>query len=429
MRKTILLSAFACDPLTGSEPYVGWNWAMMLARDYDVHVLTRAYSRDLIERIQDNANITFHYADYFGASRHNHHWRFIKPYYVVWQFLALFKVMRLHRRYAYQVIHHVTYNNIDVPGFLWLVPGSRFIWGPVGGGQVAPPSLARVYGNGWWKERARGLLKASARYNPIVRCAIHRAAVVLLANQETADRLAGLRFQSALISETAISQDGVSDPAISARPAGPVRILWLAHAFARKGLSLAVEGFSHAARAVAGGTDIELTVVGDGEALPGAKRLAADLGVSDKIAFVGAVPHFEVDRYMVGADIFLFTSVQDTSGNVLLEAMRNAKPIVALNHQGAKALVTEGGGRLVDIGGYDETVRRIGSAIVELAENPDLRRDMGRANCKEVRRRHTWRAKRQQILEIYEAALSRGDERAVMSPVARRPDHGASGRR
>ncbi len=385
---------------------------MMLANDYDVHVLTRAYSRELIAGHPDASKLTFHFVDYFGAEKHNHHWRYIKPYYVMWQLLVLFKILRLAFRHSFAVIHHITYNNIDVPGFLWLVPGARFVWGPVGGGQTPPRSLARVYGKGWWKERVRAALKASARYNPIIRGAIRRAAIVLLANQETADRLAGLRFRSALLTETAIAGDDAdSEPAFERPRGGATRILWLSHVFSRKGLVLAVEGFKSAVDRSAGQVDIELIVVGDGDALAGAKQLAQRIGISDKISFLGAVPHSEVDRHLAEADIFLFTSVQDTSGNVLLEAMRKAKPIIALNHQGAKALVTQGGARLVDIGGYSETTRAIGSAIIAVAADSALRRRMGLAGWREMRERHTWAAKRRQVLRIYEDILARKNVR------------------
>ena len=406
MKKKILLSAFACDPVTGSEPYVGWNWALMLSDDYDVHVLTRSYSRALIDGHSEASKLTFHFADYFGTSQYNHQWRFIKLYYVIWQALVVFKVMSLQARHSFALIHHVTYNNIDVPGFLWLVPQTRFVWGPVGGGQVAPRSLAKVYGKRWWKECVRGVLKASARYNPIIRGAVNRASIVLLANQETADRMAGLRFRSKLISETAISLDGLADHPDAPRREGPVRVLWLGYVFARKGLVLAVEGFKRALESYSGLPDIELVVVGNGEGLETARQLAERIGVADRISFLGAIPHAEVTRHLREADLFLFTSVQDTSGNVLLEAMREAKPIIALNHQGAKALVTGGGARLVEIGSYSDTVRGIGSAIVELAGDPVLRQTMGRANLREVRERHTWTAKRTQILEIYRDVIS-----------------------
>ena len=380
---------------------------MLLSDTYDVHVLTRTYSRSHIEGHPDAAKLTFHYVDYFGSETQHHHWRFIKPYYVLWQFLVLFKVLQLQARYRFKVIHHVTYNNIDVPGFLWLVPNSRFIWGPVGGGQTAPKSLAIVYGDDWWKENMRRLLKASARYNPIIRAAIKRASMVLLANQETADRLSGLRFQSALMPETAIS-DKVQPPSVAApRTDNKVRLLWLSHAFPRKALTLAIDGFRQALEMSNGEIGLELTVVGDGSDLPRAKAMVERYGLSQSASFVGAVPYAEVDRRLSEADIFLFTSVQDTSGNVLFEAMRNAKPIVALNHQGAKALIKGGGAFLVDIGTYAATETALGAAIVKLARDPVLRREMGLRNLREVFERHTWAAKREQVLPIYNEVISR----------------------
>jgi hypothetical protein len=59
---TILLSAFACDPLHGSERYVGWRWAKMLSgRFAKVHVLTREFNREFHppEQVPDNVEFTY----------------------------------------------------------------------------------------------------------------------------------------------------------------------------------------------------------------------------------------------------------------------------------------------------------------------------------------------------------------------------------
>ena len=47
----ILLSAYACEPDQGSEPGIGWNWAVSLARaGHSVWVLTRANNHEAIDR-------------------------------------------------------------------------------------------------------------------------------------------------------------------------------------------------------------------------------------------------------------------------------------------------------------------------------------------------------------------------------------------
>ena len=49
-RLKVLISAYACEPAKGSEPDVGWRWALQMARYHDVTVLTRTNNRPPIER-------------------------------------------------------------------------------------------------------------------------------------------------------------------------------------------------------------------------------------------------------------------------------------------------------------------------------------------------------------------------------------------
>ncbi|MBR0903884.1 glycosyltransferase family 4 protein [Bradyrhizobium liaoningense] len=406
-KQALLLSAFACDPMTGSEPYVGWNWAKMLASDFDVHVLTRRYSKSLIENDCFAERVTFHYFDLPWVSDRNHHWRFIKLYYLVWQILVLPFVLYLHFRNRYIIVHHITYNNIDVPGFLWLCPFTSFVWGPVGGGQVAPHSLREVYGSSWWKERLRSLLKCGAQYNPVVLCAAWRARLVFFANEETAGRLKINPRKSILLLETAI--DGAPHCALTddnKESSTEVRILWLSHVFRRKGLGLAIEAFRMAADRCSSDITLRLDIVGDGPALAAEQSKAKLQPRTSQIYFHGAIPHDQVQEYMATADIFLFSSVQDTSGNVLLEAMRNALPIVALDHQGARAILAKRGGKLVSIGTYRQTVASMSQALVELAIDANERAHLGREAREEVLENHTWSSKRARVLEAYGRILA-----------------------
>lgn len=405
-RPRILLSAFACDPKTGSEPYVGWNWAVMLAKDYEVHVLTRRYSQPLIADHSLESEIHFHYFDLPFAHRLDHHAKPIKSYYCLWQMLALPVVLAFDRTWRFDIIQHVTYNNVDLPGFLWLCRGPQFVWGPVGGGQVAPASLRVVYGRRQWQQRLRDVLKATVRYNPIVLGALRKASLVWFANEETATRLRGLVRCERPLLETAISDAGRAMSAAHEGQDGIIRVLWLSHVFPRKALELAIDGFIHALTACHGKQRLELVVVGDGPALPAARRQVEEAGVGGYIRLLGAVPHEAVQAQMHQADMFLFTSVQDTSGNVLLEAMLNALPVVALAHQGAKAIVGPGCGRLVPIGSYAETAAAVGVAIAELACAGKARADSGAAARRHVLAHHTWAAKRLEVLAVYEKMLT-----------------------
>lgn len=40
MRK-ILISAYGCEPLKGSESGVGWNWILQMAKKNQLHIIDR----------------------------------------------------------------------------------------------------------------------------------------------------------------------------------------------------------------------------------------------------------------------------------------------------------------------------------------------------------------------------------------------------
>ena len=65
--KKVLLSAYACSPIRGSEPGNGWSWALNLAlQGYEVWCLTNAEDKDVMqEELRrlglPNLNIVFGY--------------------------------------------------------------------------------------------------------------------------------------------------------------------------------------------------------------------------------------------------------------------------------------------------------------------------------------------------------------------------------
>ena len=402
----ILLSAFACDPQHGSERYVGWRWLKMLADQFGkVYVLTREFNRPYHMAQSIPENVEFIYFDLpFGGRLIHHRAKLIKPYYVFWQIAASLRLNSLVNLKQIAIIHHVTYNVVDIPGFLWRFGNQIFVWGPVGGGQVPPRSLKSVFGRlGWIKERTRGLMKSLVRYNPAVRAAAKRSRVVLFANYDTARLLDKVVSHREMMLETAIDRDQIVDTDRIYPTGETFDLTWLANFEENKAFPIALDALQMAQARVE--KRLFLHVIGDGSARKSQEMRVARSRLRDQVHFHGRIPFGEVGSRMRSSGAFLFTSVRDTSGNVVLEAMAAGTPVIGLKHQGVEQMLRHGGGILVEIGTYEETVRRYADAIVRLVEDPELWRRKSDEAREQIETRLNWDAKSERIASIYASLL------------------------
>ena len=90
-----------------------------------------------------------------------------------------------------------------------------------------------------------------------------------------------------------------------------------------------------------------LAILGTGRLEQDLKELARELGIADKVLFLGQVP--DARRYFRGFDVFALSSDHEPFGMVLLEAMAAGVPLLATACGGAKEVV-EGVGILFPLG-------------------------------------------------------------------------------
>lgn len=116
------------------------------------------------------------------------------------------------------------------------------------------------------------------------------------------------------------------------------------------------------ARQFAGNADVELRIGGDGPIRSKLERLTADLGVNDKVVFLGMLSRDEVRKEMQACDAFVLSSHYETFGIVLIEALACGKPVVATHCGGPECIVHDGNGLLVPV--HDEIA--LGNAMSTL---------------------------------------------------------------
>ncbi|HSI73917.1 MAG TPA: glycosyltransferase [Fimbriimonas sp.] len=100
--------------------------------------------------------------------------------------------------------------------------------------------------------------------------------------------------------------------------------------------------FEAAARALHKDSSLRFWLVGDGPYRSGCIAMARELGIGDRVRFVGFVDRSRVDEYYAAADLFVFASITETQGLVIQEAMTHGLPAVVVAGGGASAAIEEG---------------------------------------------------------------------------------------
>ena len=118
--------------------------------------------------------------------------------------------------------------------------------------------------------------------------------------------------------------------------------------------------------------------------------------------FTGKLIHEQLERIYASSDIFLFPSITETFGNVVLEALASGLPVVAAAKGGPVGILREGEtGFLVEPKNVDEFCDKLGYLI----DNPDIMEQMSR-KATEYARTQKWEDLCHDMFASYEKIIS-----------------------
>ena len=406
-RPCALLVAYACSPDHGSEAGVGWNRALEAAKVCDTWVLCEEteFAASVRRYLNEHGEIPgLHFE--FLPKRPWESWLWRVPgcgylAYNWWQRRALVAAQALHAKIGFDLVHQITFGTYREPGYMAQL-GVPWIWGPFGGTQNFPwRFLHRAGLLGAFRESVRNVSNViQLHLSPRVRRAARQATVVVAANSTVSN---DFTRTFGIFPET-LSDVGIHEVATAARRpehGGPLRILWAAHCFTRKALNLLIEALARLPAEI----DYELRVAGDGPAQRRWQRLAERRGVAGRIQWMGRLSHHDTLQAYAWADVFAFTSLRDTTGCVVAEALSNGVPVICLDHQGARDVVTEECGIKVPVTGPRETIARFAEALALLARDPPRRRRLGEGAVRRARD-YLWSRQGEQMAALYRRALA-----------------------
>jgi 1,2-diacylglycerol 3-alpha-glucosyltransferase len=156
---------------------------------------------------------------------------------------------------------------------------------------------------------------------------------------------------------------------------GPV-LLSVGRLGKEKNLEFLLDAFAIARRQV---PQARLVIVGDGPHRPELEKRAAALGCGSDIIFAGAIDQSQLGVYYRNADAFVFSSLTETQGLVLVEALAHGLPVVAVDCAVTQETVIGDAGILVS-----EDTEAFAHAVLRLCAEPPQRRAQRTAAAREA---------------------------------------------
>jgi len=159
--------------------------------------------------------------------------------------------------------------------------------------------------------------------------------------------------------------------------------LWLVSLIPRKSANLVMMSLK---QAISDSADLELCIAGNGSEDARLKNIVCELDLESRVRFLGWIEKAEVNSLMEQVNAFLFTSVRDTSGNVVLEALSRGLPVLALNHQGVLEMCDDEGVCLIQPEGIDDTIQAMAEGMKRLQKYSEYSKRIGEVGQKESSR-------------------------------------------
>lgn len=410
----VLINAYACSPGMGSEPGMAWNWVKNLAKFCELYIITEGEFREKIEAVvptlEQGANMHFYYNPVSDEIRkmcwNQGDWRFYK-YYRQWQWKTYLMAKDICEKERIDVLHQLNMIGFREPGYLWKLSnenGVPFVWGPIGGLKQFP--TAYLKGAGLKMQlfmRLKNFLNIwQLKHEKRVDEALKTAKLLISSIPDSYRALKKYKgLESIVIPETGCF---LSEDISTARfDTEEFHVMWVGKFDFRKQLALALQ-----AVALAKNPKMKLDVYGSGSVgqVEMAKRIAEELGISWQVIWHGNQQNDVVMEAMRKAQLFFFTSVNEDTSTVVLEAVSNRLPVVCFDACGMSAVIDDSVCRKIALSHPSQSAHDFARILNELEGNRSLLKHLSE-NCKQRQMELSWEVKARKVVEEYERIIGK----------------------
>src|SRR5690554_3347815 len=406
----VIVNAYACSPERGSEPGMGWNWCIHLAKYCELHIITEEEFKPKIEeaiaRLPQKENLKFYYnpvtEDVREMARNQGDWRFY-AHYKKWQKITLDMAKHIMCENDIDILHQLNMIGFREPGYLWKIKGIPFVWGPIGGLKQFP--VAYLKGAGKKNivfNRLKNIINImQLKYDVRINKAFNRANLLV---SSIPDSQIAIKKQKkldlVLIPETGtfITEDVPTNRFYSEK----LQLIWVGKFDFRKQLPLALKSL-----ATTGNKHIIMNVYGEGTDYQNKelRLLTSSLNITDQVIWHGSRPNTTVQQAMREAHLFFFTSISEDTSTVVLEAISNRLPVLCFDACGFGAIVNNNVGRKISLSNPKKSVNDFARLLNMFYANRPLLETLS-INCKTLQHELSWDEKANKMVSLYNKLLT-----------------------
>lgn len=388
---------------------LGWNLLMQIARFHEVWALTHSEDRESIEHACEQDPVPNLHFRYVGLPNALHPLLRIQGghqlYYYLWQIKAYFAARLLHRELHFDLFHHITYANDWMASFIGAFLPIPYVRGPGGGAHRTPKGLEREYsflGRLW--ERVRAVGQWLFRRDPIFIKGQSRAQTILICNQDSLSKVP--RKWAHKVHQFPVN--GISSKDLAYVLPNKIgdsqfRVLSAGSLIRVKGFGLAIKAFSEFVNKY---PQSGLTIIGSGPEESRLRDIVHSFQLESKVQLVPAMPRDNLLSEIASCDVFLFPSLRDGGGAVVIEAMCAGKPVICLDAGGPGTHITEECGIKIASSSPEDAVHQLAGALECLHQEETLRFELGTAARDRAKELYHWDQLGERLMRIYQCAVN-----------------------
>ncbi len=415
-RLRILLLAEPCNPTWSSVPLVGYNIVRALAnrKDLDITLATHIRNRSALENdpLMGLADIHFIDNDWLASPAYQLS-RFLRggsgsgwtintamayPSYIAFEWQTFRHFSQEINQGEFDLIHRVTPVSpvICSPMVRWTK--TPVIIGPINGGLPWPREFDEL------RRREKEWLlpfRKVSRLLPYFSSMYRHAAAIIYASKHTGMEIPKGKGKRYWVPENGVDPERFPLAERWRPPQGPFQFISVGRFAAGKGFNMILEVLSRSEVLA----DCRFVLVGDGEERSKLEAIIKEKGLQGRVELPGWLDQPTLAAKLHASQAFVFPSVKEFGGGVVMEAMSAALPSIVSDYGGPGETVTAESGIKLRMANREYLTKSLQEAMEKLVQHPELCAQMGKAAVDRVKTEFLWSAKAEKLVAIYRETL------------------------